>query len=164
MNTQLERIEVRKRLAGKWQVPLFVVSVALLGGALYRLTPTVPEVTLEDRIEKMRSFVEGGLYVPALAVGRAALALLDDEVADERERLSDQAPIHRLMARAYAFQAKGDQRSDGRIGRTVLDEMELARDGGVRLDASDHVLQADQGCDFDFLVGASGSDIPRANH
>jgi len=28
----------------------------------------------------------------------------------------------------------------------------------------DHVMQADKGCDFDFLVGASGAGIPRANH
>lgn len=28
----------------------------------------------------------------------------------------------------------------------------------------DHVLQADQGCDFDFLVGASGSDVARESH
>jgi len=28
----------------------------------------------------------------------------------------------------------------------------------------DHVLQADQGCDLDFLVGASGSAVPRENH
>jgi dihydroxy-acid dehydratase len=28
----------------------------------------------------------------------------------------------------------------------------------------DHVLQADQGADLDFLVGASGDDVPRDNH
>ena len=28
----------------------------------------------------------------------------------------------------------------------------------------DHVLQADRGCDFDFLVGKSGAGIPRDNH
>ena len=27
-----------------------------------------------------------------------------------------------------------------------------------------HVQQAHQGCDFDFLVGGSGADVPRANH
>ena len=27
-----------------------------------------------------------------------------------------------------------------------------------------HVMQADKGCDFDFLVGASGSAVPRPNH
>lgn len=28
----------------------------------------------------------------------------------------------------------------------------------------EHVLQADQGCDFDFLVGASGADVARESH
>ena len=28
----------------------------------------------------------------------------------------------------------------------------------------DHVLQADQGCDFDFLVGSSGSVVTREAH
>jgi dihydroxyacid dehydratase/phosphogluconate dehydratase len=28
----------------------------------------------------------------------------------------------------------------------------------------DHVLQADQGADLDFLIGASGNDVPRDNH
>ena len=28
----------------------------------------------------------------------------------------------------------------------------------------DHVLQADQGCDFDFLVGSSGSEVARSSH
>ena len=27
-----------------------------------------------------------------------------------------------------------------------------------------HVLQANRGCDFDFLVGNSGSAVPRGNH
>jgi dihydroxyacid dehydratase/phosphogluconate dehydratase len=27
-----------------------------------------------------------------------------------------------------------------------------------------HVLQADQGCDLDFLVGASGSTVDRESH
>jgi L-arabonate dehydrase len=28
----------------------------------------------------------------------------------------------------------------------------------------DHVLQADEGCDFDFLVGCRGSDVPKHSH
>ena len=28
----------------------------------------------------------------------------------------------------------------------------------------DHVLQADQGCDMDFLVGSSGAPVPRESH
>jgi len=28
----------------------------------------------------------------------------------------------------------------------------------------EHVLQADEGCDFDFLVGCRGSDVPSHSH
>ena len=27
-----------------------------------------------------------------------------------------------------------------------------------------HVLQADEGCDFDFLIGCRGSDVPADSH
>jgi hypothetical protein len=28
----------------------------------------------------------------------------------------------------------------------------------------DHVLQADEGCDFDFLVGTRGAAVPKHSH
>ncbi|MCY0386089.1 dihydroxy-acid dehydratase [Robbsia sp. Bb-Pol-6] len=41
----------------------------------------------------------------------------------------------------------------------------LPADGsGYRKLYVDHVLQADQGCDFDFLVGCRGADVPRHSH
>ena len=53
---------------------------------------------------------------------------------------------------------------------TRLAEWNAAREA-VPADASgyrrlyvEHVLQADQGCDFDFLVGCRGSDVPRHSH
>ncbi|MFC5427412.1 IlvD/Edd family dehydratase [Paraburkholderia denitrificans] len=36
--------------------------------------------------------------------------------------------------------------------------------GGYRSLYIDHVLQADEGCDFDFLVGCRGADVPRHSH
>jgi L-arabonate dehydrase len=38
-----------------------------------------------------------------------------------------------------------------------------ARGGYQRL-YIDHVLQADEGCDFDFLVGCRGAEVPRHSH
>ena len=35
--------------------------------------------------------------------------------------------------------------------------------GYVRL-YTEHVLQADKGCDLDFLVGGSGADVARESH
>ncbi len=57
-----------------------------------------------------------------------------------------------------------------------IDEAEFARrmadvqppqapaDGGYRKLYVDHVLQADQGCDLDFLVGCRGREVPRHSH
>ena len=36
--------------------------------------------------------------------------------------------------------------------------------GGYQKLYLDHVLQADEGCDFDFLVGCRGSNVPRHSH
>ena len=39
-----------------------------------------------------------------------------------------------------------------------------ADSSGYRQLYVDHVLQADQGCDFDFLVGCRGAEVPRHSH
>jgi dihydroxyacid dehydratase/phosphogluconate dehydratase len=39
-----------------------------------------------------------------------------------------------------------------------------ARPGGYLQLYLDHVLQADEGCDFDFLVGCRGADVPGHSH
>jgi len=65
---------------------------------------------------------------------------------------------------------------DGRLDVELTDE-EIARRLAERAPAAapgtgsgyqqlylDHVLQADEGCDFDFLVGCRGSAVPRHSH
>ena len=39
-----------------------------------------------------------------------------------------------------------------------------AKNGGYQRLYVDHVLQADEGCDFDFLVGCRGAEVPRHSH
>jgi L-arabonate dehydrase len=55
-----------------------------------------------------------------------------------------------LAVRLAAWQA--EQRPDPADG------------SGYRKLYVDHVLQADEGCDFDFLVGQRGSAVPRHSH
>ncbi|MFQ3789397.1 IlvD/Edd family dehydratase [Halomonas sp. A29] len=40
----------------------------------------------------------------------------------------------------------------------------IASDGGYRQLYIERVLQADEGCDFDFLVGCRGAEVPRHSH
>ncbi|MBZ9537612.1 dihydroxy-acid dehydratase [Modicisalibacter tunisiensis] len=41
---------------------------------------------------------------------------------------------------------------------------QIASTGGYRQLYIEHVLQADEGCDFDFLVGCRGAEVPRHSH
>jgi len=43
-------------------------------------------------------------------------------------------------------------------------QIDAADTSGYRKLYVDHVMQADQGCDFDFLVGCRGADVPRHSH
>ena len=65
----------------------------------------------------------------------------------------------------------------GRLHLDISDEELAARLSDLKPDTSakifssgysrlyvDHVLQADEGCDFDFLVGCRGSEVPRHSH
>ncbi|MDN3556162.1 IlvD/Edd family dehydratase [Halomonas maura] len=49
-------------------------------------------------------------------------------------------------------------------GDPTAESKEIARSGGYRQLYIEHVLQADEGCDFDFLVGKRGADVPRHSH
>jgi L-arabonate dehydrase len=42
--------------------------------------------------------------------------------------------------------------------------LEAPADGGYRKLYVNHVLQADEGCDLDFLVGCRGREVPRHSH
>src|SRR3990167_2524638 len=46
----------------------------------------------------------------------------------------------------------------------ALDNTDMGGRGGYQRLYVDHVLQADEGCDFDFLVGCRGSAVPRHSH
>ncbi len=67
--------------------------------------------------------------------------------------------------------------ANGRLHLDISDEELAGRLADLRPDTSanifssgyarlyvDHVLQADQGCDFDFLVGCRGAAVPRHSH
>jgi dihydroxy-acid dehydratase len=67
--------------------------------------------------------------------------------------------------------------ASGRLHLDISDEELAARLSDLQPDTSakifdsgyarlyiDHVMQADQGCDFDFLVGCRGSAVPRHSH
>ena len=55
-----------------------------------------------------------------------------------------------------------EQRQALRAARQAGQKPAIA--GGSQTLYIDHVLQADQGCDFDFLVGCRGAAVPKHSH
>lgn len=57
----------------------------------------------------------------------------------------------------------GEQEIQRRLDVLRKDQV-IARTGGYLELYRDHVLQADEGCDFDFLIGCRGADVPPHSH
>ncbi len=59
----------------------------------------------------------------------------------------------------------GDDEIRTRLAAWQAAQQEISEDrSGYRKLYVEHVLQADEGCDFDFLVGCRGADVPRHSH
>jgi L-arabonate dehydrase len=91
------------------------------------------------------------LHVSPEAAAGGPLALVENgdtiELDVERRRLHLHVPQRELALRRAAWKAPSTPMTRGYWKLYV-----------------DHVLQADQGADLDFLVGSSGSGVPRDNH
>ena len=79
--------------------------------------------------------------------------ILLDAAAGKLELLVDDAEIARRLA--SRSQPGAGARAGARAGE---------RPGGYLGLYREHVLQADEGCDFDFLVGCRGADVPAHSH
>ncbi|MFW3616909.1 IlvD/Edd family dehydratase [Billgrantia antri] len=60
----------------------------------------------------------------------------------------------------------GDAELEARLAESdpTAKSRHIASDGGYRQLYIEHVLQADEGCDFDFLRGSRGAEVPRHSH
>lgn len=81
---------------------------------------------------------------PLAAVEDGDWVVLDAEAGELRVELSDEEMRRRL--------------------ERVRLKQPIARVGGYMQLYLDHVMQADEGCDFDFLVGCRGADVPAHSH
>ena len=100
----------------------------------------------------------------------------------ERHRLRHRGPAHRAGSRRRRPAGPGPGRRHDRARRRrpapapgrrrcgagpPPRRLAAARSAGPAATPGsihDHVLQADQGCDFDFLVGSSGAPVPKESH
>jgi L-arabonate dehydrase len=96
------------------------------------------------------------LHVAPEAADRGPLAIVRD--GDWIELDSFQGRLHLDIS-----EAELTQRLDA-LAPPATQQPTKGRDGGYARLYVDHVLQADEGCDFDFLVGCRGAQVPRHSH
>jgi tetratricopeptide (TPR) repeat protein len=134
MSARAEVERIRERIAGKWQVPLLVVSLALLAVALARVEPPQSKVPFDTQVERIAAAVDGRMYSLAVSDARALLDHLDQE----QDRTTNRGRLHALLAGALSLQAQ--QRGERHAGaaREVLDAYKRAQAEGHELGWADH--------------------------
>ncbi|UCE60347.1 MAG: tetratricopeptide repeat protein [Phycisphaerales bacterium] len=122
---------LKERFAGRWQIPLLVVALILLAGALLKLRPSVNERPLEEGLELLSTMVTGGLFDEAIEVGEV---LLSKEGPSEAEF----APAHLHLARARYSDACVRKLRTAGLGAQIVEDYRLALKYGQSLTVADY--------------------------
>ena len=72
---------IRKQFAGRWQIPLLLLSIFLLITAIVKMRPEPEPARVEDALKQLQALKSGLLYPEALGVCGAGRS---------RSRLSEQ--------------------------------------------------------------------------
>jgi dihydroxy-acid dehydratase len=164
-----DSIEEYHRAAGRDDLPVDASTVLVVRGAGPKGYPGMPEI--------------GNFVLPRKLLERGVTDMV--RVSDARMSGTGFGTVvlhvapESAVGGPLAFARSGDWINLDTPGRTLTlevsdDELGRRRAGwapapspwprGYARLYTEHVLQADQGADLDFLVGASGADVPRHNH
>jgi len=91
MSSGLRLAKLKQSLAGKWQIPLFVLAAALLVAGLFQLRAAVPGPSFEDERRLIEQLRRRGLYLQASQ-------LIQDALAKPERTAAELAELHRLQA------------------------------------------------------------------
>lgn len=122
---------LKEQAAGKWQMPLFVLSMVMLGVSLLRLLPAADRLPPEQAVTYLDTLIRAGIFDEALQSGEALLA---------REDFSDavRVSLHLRIARARYGLARARQFAGFEAGRTIAGHYRVADAGGEVLTAEDY--------------------------
>ncbi len=143
MSGRAEFLRLKERVAGKWQIPLLLLSLALLAGSVLRIDSPQSTVPFETICERIAAQIEGRMYTLAVTDGRRLLGALEDRSDIDAGRARPQ--VYRLLGRALALRAErgaGAGGVDEGVAAEVLDAFQRAQKGGQPLTWQDHRLIA----------------------
>jgi dihydroxy-acid dehydratase len=164
-----DSIEEFKESVDDPDLPVTADTVLVLRGCGPRGYPGMPEVgnmplpakLLRDGVRDMVRISDARMS--GTAFGTTVLHVAPESAAGgplADVRTGDLITLD-VPARALTLHVDDDELARRRGERTP--QPPIATRGWTRLYV-DHVLQADEGCDLDFLVGSSGSEVTRESH
>lgn len=122
--------EFRRRVAGKWQAPLFVVSLVCLASALLVSPPEPPPVPIRDAVEQISQLTSTGAFGHALE--------LADRVRNRKDcDAGTTAVTHLWSGRALFGQAVRKGLKSQSVTQKITDHYRAAEGGGVEPEPAD---------------------------
>lgn len=129
-------VTLGRQLAGRWQIPLFIVSLALLGAGVWRMRPPAKVASFDELFGSVVALRDAGLYPEAskaieLMFQRKGLQL------DEKRRL------HRLMAEVIHTHESGNSVHGATNLKTIINHSDTALEQGEPGDAAFRLMRAE---------------------
>ncbi len=121
---------LKERVGGKWQLPLFVLSLMFLGAALLRLRPTPQQNSPQKTLESIDTLVSEGFY-------GQAIEFTEVFAAQEGRTEADRAQAELRLARARYGDASERRLQSERVGRAIVDSYHHAEQFGLVLTGDD---------------------------
>ncbi|HPD30027.1 MAG TPA: tetratricopeptide repeat protein [Phycisphaerae bacterium] len=108
MSEVIRHSSLAKQLATRWQVPLLIVSLALLAVGVWRLRPGPVPPTFEQLLSDVRALADSGLYPEASRYASELLAAPDRTAAERRRLYAELARIIFLHEQGNAVHGTGN--------------------------------------------------------
>ena len=113
---------LKKRVAGKWQIPLLAAALALFAATIYRTRPEIPAVPFKEALAKIDDHISARHYQKAL---------LDLNALTGRSDLTDleRGQIELAMGRARYASLSSDSQPNPRVAKQISKHFEAASPG-----------------------------------
>lgn len=133
MSDGLHWHEFRERVTGKWQIPAFVLALALLGVSVATYRSPVDKIPFDRLRAELPSLIDAGRYTAAIEAAEQ-LFLVPDKSPKEL------AEVHAALGRARLLRAARSGARVPSVGRAVVGHYQSAAEAGYQIGASDHEI------------------------
>ncbi len=136
MSSGLRLAELKRSLAGKWQIPLLILAAGLLIGGVISLRPRAPALTFQEQTRLIRSLQRRYLYLDASR-------LIEQMLADPARTAAERAELHRLQAETIYLDQKRSLVRNPRNAERVILRYRAAASAGMALSSEAHRQMAE---------------------